>query len=239
LDLGDLASRVVLIGGQVLALESRRREGTGILNVVTDTGVEVTRGFTYEPDLLFELEGDEFMAERLLEVLGIRGYRRVRDFRWAKRLAGGVDMSLDLFAPPGVERQSLPSGMTPLPDEPLVVRGKYEIKLNVGEMPLRIAVPDAAGFLAMKIRAKREQRPRETKDCFDIFAYVKLVGTEAVLASLARAGHEGRIIQARLVDLFRVESAAGVQDVLAYAGSLTPEEQGLLAQAAVDLFSDF
>lgn len=29
LDLGDLSSRVVLIGGQVLALESRRRGGLG------------------------------------------------------------------------------------------------------------------------------------------------------------------------------------------------------------------
>ncbi|ADO67931.1 hypothetical protein [Stigmatella aurantiaca] len=33
LDLGDLASRVVLIGGQVLALESRLQGGTGTITL--------------------------------------------------------------------------------------------------------------------------------------------------------------------------------------------------------------
>ncbi|ADO67932.1 hypothetical protein [Stigmatella aurantiaca] len=129
--------------------------------------------------------------------------------------------------------------MTPLPDAWLALKRKRGIELRVGNVPLRLSVPDAAGFLAMKIRAKLEQRPEKTKDCFDIFAYVKLMGVKTVLSSLAQAGQEGRLIQAQLVDLFREPSSPGVRDVLDYAGSLEPTEQELLAQAVVDLFSDF
>lgn len=82
LDLGDLSFSVMLIGGQVLALESRLRGGSGVISVETDTGIGVERGFSFEPDLLFDLDGSEFMAGRLLEVLGERGFKREsRDFR--------------------------------------------------------------------------------------------------------------------------------------------------------------
>lgn len=239
LDLGNLASRVVLIGGQVLALESRKRGGTGVITVATDTGTEVLRGFSYEPDLLFELDGSEFMAERIPEILKLRGYRRAKEFRWSKPLEGGMDMELDLFAPADVEQEDLPVRMTPLLDASLVLKRPYLIELKIGDTPLRIAVPDAAGFLAMKIRAKQVHRPEGTKDCFDIFAYVKLIGPEQVLSSLDAAGYEGRRIRAKLVDLFRHPSAPGVQDVLEYASSLEPDEQELLAQAVVDLFAEF
>jgi hypothetical protein len=239
LDLGDLASRVLLIGGQVIALESRLQGGTGTIILKTNTGIEVDRGFSFEPDLLFELDGDYFAAERLPEVLTSRGYQKVRSFRWSKPLAGGSQMSIDLFSMPDVEQDVLPVQMTALPDAPLALKFKRRIEFRVGEIPLRLAVPDAAGFLAMKVRAKLEQRPNETKDCFDIFAYVMLMGTKTVLASLAQAGYEGRLIQAKLVDLFRVPSAPGVRDVLEYASSLDPAEQELLAQAVVDLFSEF
>ncbi|SEU21532.1 hypothetical protein [Stigmatella erecta] len=239
LDLGDLASQVVLIGGQVLALESRLQGGTGTITLKTRTGIEVDRGFSFEPDLLFELEGDEFAAERLPEVLRGRGYQQVREFRWSKPLAGGAQMALDLFSMPGVEREALPVPMTVLPDARLALKFKHRIEFMVGAVPLRLSVPDAAGFLAMKVRAKLEQRPRETKDCFDLFAYTMLMGTKTVLSSLAQAGQEGRLIQAKLVDLFREPSAPGVRDVLDYASSLEPAEQELLAQAVVDLFSEF
>ncbi|WP_225413116.1 hypothetical protein [Stigmatella hybrida] len=239
LDLGDLASRVVLIGGQVLALESRLQGGTGTITLKTSTGIEVDRGFSFEPDLLFELEGDEFAADRLPEVLRDRGYQRVRDFRWSRPLPGGAQMDLDLFSMPGVEREALPVPMTVLPNAPLALKFKRRIEFSVGKVPLRLSVPDAAGFLAMKVEAKLKQRPKETKDCFDLFAYVMLMGTKTVLSSLAQADHEGRLIQAKLVDLFREPSSPGVRDVLEYASSLEPAEQELLAQAVVDLFSEF
>ncbi|EPX64222.1 hypothetical protein D187_005356 [Cystobacter fuscus DSM 2262] len=110
IDLGDLASSVVLIGGQVLALESRRRGQSGVIAVETETGEEVTRGFTFEPDLLFDLDGTEFMAGRLPEVLKERGYERARQFRWSKKLRGSW-VQLDLFAPEEVEPDDLPTAI--------------------------------------------------------------------------------------------------------------------------------
>lgn len=238
LHLGDLSSKAVLIGGQVLALESLRRGGPGVIAIKTDTGTEVDRGFSFEPDLLFDLDGMEFMAERLPEVLKLRGYsRRTRDFRWSKMLQGG-EMHLDLFAPADVERSQLPTPMTPLPDAPLAIRRSQRVSLRVGDTPLSILLPDAVGFLAMKERAKREQRPTVTKDCFDIFAYVKLIGPEAVKASLEQAGTDGRLLRDRLRNLFWNDTAPGVQDVMANASSLEQADRELLAQAVVDLFSE-
>jgi hypothetical protein len=237
LDLGDLSSKAVLIGGQVLALESLRRGGPGVIAIKTDTGTEVDRGFSFEPDLLFDLDGTEFMAERLPEVLKLRGYSRTREFRWSRKLQGG-EMHLDLFAPADVEQSQLPTPMTPLPDAPLAVRRSQRVFLRVGDTPLSILLPDAVGFLAMKERAKREQRPTATKDCFDMFAYVKLIGPEAVKASLEQAGTEGSLLRDRLRNLFWNDTAPGVQDVMANATSLEQADKELLAQAAVDLFSE-
>lgn len=103
---------------------------------------------------------------------------------------------------------------------------------------MSILLPDAAGFLAMKERAKREQRPEKTKDCFDMFVYVKLVGTEAVRASLQAAGAEGTVLHDRLLALFWNQDSKGVQDVLTYATSHDGDERALLAQAVVDLFAE-
>lgn len=239
LDLGDLSSKVVLIGGQVLALESIRRGGSGVISIKTDTGPEVDRGFSYEPDLLFDLDGSEFMAERLPEVLKQRDYVRKRGFSWSKTLRGGDEMHLDLFAPADVEPSDLPTDMTPLPDARLAARRSQLLSLKFGDSPLRIHLPDAVGFLAMKVRAKLEQRPEKHKDSFDIFAYVKLLGSKAVLDSLAQAGQEGRELQGKLFRLFWNASAPGVRDVLEYAASLEEADRELLAQAAVDLFCEF
>jgi hypothetical protein len=236
LDLGDLSSRIMLIGGQVLALESRQRGGTGVISIETDTGIVVERGFSFEPDLLFDVDGSDFMAERLPQVLRQRGYARSRHFRWSKPLPGG-QMDLDLFAPKDVAPDELPTGMTPLPDARLALRRGHAVVLLEGK-PLRILLPDAMGFLTMKERAKRELRPDKTKDSFDLFAYVKLVGPQAVRASLRQAGEEGRALRTRLLHLFWSTEAPGPRDVIRYAGSLDPDEQALLAQAAVDLFAE-
>ncbi|WP_375755243.1 hypothetical protein [Corallococcus exercitus] len=236
LDLGDLSSRVMLIGGQVLALESRQRGGTGVISIETDTGIVVERGFSYEPDLLFDLDGADFMAERLPDVLKQRGYARTREFRWSKTLPGG-QMDVDLFRPEDVEPDELPTRMTPLPDARVALRRSHPVVLVEGKPP-RILLPDAVGFLTMKERAKREQRPDKTKDSFDMFAYVKLVGTQTVRASLQQAGEVGQALRDRLLSLFWNTEAPGPRDVIAYAASLEKEEQALLAQAAVDLFAE-
>ncbi|WP_375742492.1 hypothetical protein NR800_26010 [Corallococcus interemptor] len=236
LDLGDLSSRIMLIGGQVLALESRQRGGSGVISIETDTGIVIERGFSYEPDLLFDVDGSDFMAERLPDVLRHRGYARTRHFRWSKTLPGG-QMDVDLFVPKDVDPNELPTGMTPLPDARLALRRGHAVVLVAGK-PLRILLPDATGFLTMKERAKRELRLDKTKDSFDIFAYVKLVGPQAVRDSLQQAGEEGRTLRNRLLQLFWNTEAPGPRDVIRYAASLDADEQALLAQAAVDLFSE-
>ena len=129
LQLGDLSWSVVLIGGQVLAVESLRQGGTGVIAVTTDTGVVIERGFSHEPDRLFDMDGTELAAERLPEVLKLRGYKRTRGFRWSKLLSGGW-MHLDLFAPAGVDQEQLPTGMTLLPDARLALRGSQPVSLR-------------------------------------------------------------------------------------------------------------
>ncbi len=240
--LGDLKQRAVLIGGQVLALESKRRGGTGVILVRTDSGIEVARGFTMEPDLLFDLDENTFGSERLTEVLYQRGYRRHgREFRWVKQLPGGgagVTMELDLFAPQGVEKEMLPTPMTPLPDAELVLKHSDRLMVRVGEHRLEVQVPDPVAFLALKLRAKREHRPTASKDCFDLYAYVRLVGADQVGQRLREAGRVGERIRNELLALYGHTSSPGVLDVLDYAGQLGSDESGLLAQDVVDVFSD-
>ncbi|WP_244238859.1 hypothetical protein [Corallococcus carmarthensis] len=146
-------------------------------------------------------------------------------------------MDVDLFAPKDVDPDELPTRMTPLPDARLALRRSHAVVLVEGK-PLRILLPAAMGFLTMKERARREVRPDKTKDSFDMFAYVKLVGPQAVRASLQQAGEEGRALRDRLLNLFWNTDAPGPRDVIRYAASLDPDEQALLAQAAVDLFAE-
>lgn len=169
--LEDLASSVVLIGGQVLALEARRRGHSGAIAVKTETGEELTRGFTLEPDLLFDIEGTEFMAGRLPEVLKGRGYERVRQYRWSRRLQGLL-FHVDLFASDEVEPGDLPTAMVPLPDARLVIKRARPATFDIQGTSLRIALPDVVGFLMMKTRARLQLRAHSHKDSFDIVAYV-------------------------------------------------------------------
>ncbi len=97
LQLGDLRARAVVIGGHVVALHGLALRGSAAIETETGTGVVVSRGFTHEPDLLFDLDADTFSAERLPEVLKLRGYKRHRDFRWGRTLESGVVVELDPF----------------------------------------------------------------------------------------------------------------------------------------------
>ncbi|HEX8699310.1 MAG TPA: hypothetical protein VF815_10775 [Myxococcaceae bacterium] len=238
LDLGDLSSRVVLIGGQVLALESRQRGGSGVIAAETSTGEVVQRGFTFEPDLLFNLDGHEFMAHRLTDVLTARGYQRARQTSWSKPL-GKTFILIDLFAPEGVDLSDLPTPMTPLREAELVLQRSKAVDVPIGNARLRIAIPDPVGFLAMKTRAKLEIRPEKTKDSFDIFTYVQLVKPKVILEALQEAGAVGRELQRNLLRLFYSRSSPGVMDVVASANTLDPDQQELLAQSVVDLFAEF
>lgn len=238
--LGPVGARTVLIGGQVLAIEGLRQGGTGVIEARTDTGVVVERGFSLEPDLLVDLEADRFFADQLPEILRAQGFERVRDYRWAKEIEGGAPrrIEIDLFRGTDVEPESVPTAMTVLPDADLVLRRSVPVEVSLGEQVLRIRVPDTLSFLAMKIRAKREQRPNATKDCFDIYAYVQLHGAAEISRAMTGAGSDGLSVLRELRGLFWSVDAPGVQDVLASAIGLGPDERALLAQAVVDLFAD-
>lgn len=147
-------------------------------------------------------------------------------------------MEIDLFAPPTIERESLPTQMTPLPDAELAARRRVRVELKLEDVTLRINVPDPVGFLAMKIRAKTEQRPTLTKDSFDIYAYVKHVGCDRVKEALDSAGEPGKQLRQSLRMLFWNRDASGVLDVLDYASDLEAEEKEQLAQDVVATIED-
>ncbi len=238
LDLGDLSAHVVLVGGQVLALEDLAEGGSGIIQVETATGVVVARGFSMEPDLLFDTESDsaQVFGEHLPQVLRARGFVPTRGFRWSKDLAG-EPMHVDLFCAPGTEGEA-PMSMTPLPGADLALARAHSITVSVLDHDLTISVPDAAGFLAMKLEAKLRLRPDLAKDSFDLFTYVKRNTVAVVAQSLARRTVPGTKIAGELRRLFADESAPGVRDLLGYAPTLGEMDRQLLIREAIDLFTE-
>jgi hypothetical protein len=118
-----------------------------------------------------------------------------------------------------------------------VMRHLRPIEVQLNGQPLRLTLPDSVAFLAMKLRARKQRRA--AKDGFDIYAYVKLLGADAVLKALAHAGEEGLRIQHELGVLYFDRGAPGVKDVLQFAPGLLDEEEQLLRQEVVDLFAEF
>lgn len=237
LQLGDLKDKAVLIGGQVIALHALARSKSAAIETSTDTGVVVTRGFTNEPDLLFDLDEDMFGAERLTEVLKDRGFKWLRGYRWGKTLANGVDILVDFFRSPELTENAAPLQMTPLPDANLVLRRTEVLTIRLGASVSEWRVPDPFGFMTLKVRAKLEQRPGAAKDSFDLYVFVKLLGVNAVNASLDSAPARASALRKQLAQLFWDENAPGTQDVLREAGLQGREERELLAREVVDLFA--
>lgn len=222
----------MLVGGQVPALLGRDMRGTAVVTVETDSGVRVDRPYSFEPDLLFDAEAAGFQSDRFTLVLHDCGYRRVTTWRYAKSV-GGIVIELDVFAPPEFGETPHPTGQElPRGDVALLRPECLEVRTRAGLV--EVAIPSATAFLAMKLEAKLRLRPAETKDSFDLFAYVQLVSPEAVTASLQEHGDEGTRVRKELRQLFDHVGSPGVQDVLAFAAHLEPLERELLAQAVVD-----
>jgi hypothetical protein len=219
----------VLIGGQVLALELLARGQSGELAVETRTGIKVSRGYTLEADLLFDLDRLPD-ADDLPLRLRAAGFEPARDFRWAKN-SGDFKFSVDLFRPPGATEEA-PCGMTEAADGGFALNHNHSIQLDVGGRPLSILVPDGPAFIAMKLAARH--RRTEPKDAFDLYAYLRLMGVDTLRTGLARP--ELAELREELRGLFGLRTAAGVRDVLSYA-KLQGEEAELLAQAVVDEFA--
>jgi len=227
---------VVLIGGQVISIEAMAAGRPGVIAVETPTGVVVPRGYSMEPDLLFDVEDAGARGEAIVDALRANGFSRIRPYRWLKTLDTG-DMLVDLFVPPDLDAAQNPGGFTVLPRGDLALSRATARHLRVGTSAIDIKVPDPVGFLAMKIEAKERLRPQQTKDSFDIYAYVALKGPSTVGKAL-RTSREGDTLRAALRRLFGEPKAPGVSDVLSYAGTLETTEKELLARAVVDLFDE-
>ena len=233
----QVGTSFVLVGGQVLALEARAAGGDGVIEVRTPTDIVVQRGYSMEPDLLFDVDEAGVRSEAILDILKARGFTRVREFRWCKKVDGG-EVLVDLFMPPDAAEENNPAGFTRLPmgDVALLRPRKLRVQLRAGV--LDIAVPAPVGFLAMKLEAKLRLRPSQTKDSFDIYAYVAMKGAAAIREALAEDEHDGPRVAKQLVGLFGGLDAPGTVDVLTYAGTLGEDERALVARAVVDLFED-
>lgn len=224
----------MLVGGQVLAVEAKAAGGSGVIEVRTPTDIVIERGFSMEPDLLFDVDEAAPRVDAIIDILKTRGFVRLKTYRWAKASPTG-EILLDLFVPPDADDSNNPAGFTALPMGDLALLRPHQLTLTLKSGDLHVNVPDVVGFLAMKLEAKQHLRPTATKDAFDIYAYVSLHGVEAVTRGLARDTTDGPRIVTQLRALFGAVDAPGVVDVLAYAGSLGDEERALVARAVVDL----
>ena len=229
LRLGDLAEHVMVIGGQVIALESRTRGGDGVIEVQTPVGPKVVRGYSFDLDLLYDGEAG-WMGERLPEVLRSCGVERSTSFRWTK-LVGAERVDIDLLVAPNTEEADLPTPMTTAAGGDIAVLRPHRVQLTPA---LQVSIPSPLGFLALKTEAKK-LRPKATKDSFDLFAYVNLMTAQVISDALAAGGADGEHLRLEIRNLFGAENAPGVLDVLAYAGTLEPTDQQLVARAVVDL----
>jgi len=146
------------------------------------------------------------------------------------------EIEVDLFVPADAGDANNPAGFTSLPAGDLALLRAKPIRLQLASGVLDIALPDPVGFIAMKLVAKQRLRPTETKDCFDIYAYVSMKGAETVRAALAADAQAGPRLSSELRQLYGDLDSPGVRDVLAYAATLGNEERALLARAVVDLF---
>jgi len=229
LRLGDLAEHVMVIGGQVIALESRTRGGDGVIEVETSVGPKVVRGYSFDLDLLYDGEAG-WMGERLPEVLRSCGFERSTSFRWTK-LVGAERVDIDLLVAPSAEPGNLPTPMTTAPGGDIAVLRPRRVQLTPA---VKVSIPSPLDFLALKVEAKKT-RPKATKDSFDLFAYVSLMTAQVISDALSTGGADGERLRREILGLFGTEKAPGVLDILAYAGTLEPTDRQLVARSVVDL----
>jgi len=227
----------VLIGAQALAAEQVAAGEDPLLQVETDTGQRVVRGYSFEPDLLIDPVDPEESPrwDELPEILRSCGYQRGgRDFQWEKQ-SGDVYVRLDLFRPAGTPTQA--TAMTELPRGERVLARASELHFRVRARDVKLKTPSPVDFVLMKLDATRIRRPKNPKDAFDLYAYVRKK-TPAVVAEAIAAARERNEVLQRLDELFADENAAGVLDVLGFAGSLEGIDRELVARDVVRTFAE-
>ncbi len=242
-ELGALLSRVgclcdvVLIGGQALAVEQVAAGEDPLLQVETDTGQRLVRGYSFDPDLLVDSVDPEESArwDELPEILRGFGYQRGRrEFQWEKQI-GEVYVRLDLFRPQGTPTPATP--MTELPRGEQVLARASELRFRVGAREVRLKTPNPVDFVLMKVDAIRIRRPKNPKDAFDLYAYARKKTPVVVAEAIAAARERDEALQL-LQQLFADENAPGVLDVLSFAGSLEGIDRALVARDVVRTFAE-
>lgn len=222
---------IVLIGAQVVALEQRARK-LELFEVRTPHDIALTRGFSMEPDLVFDTD-DEQKMEQLFEVTRQQGFVRSflpgRPARYVKTVRG-VKVEVDFFTT-SIEEPS-PGGLPRL-------RGAGRLRTHSVALlhNQTISVPDACSYLSMKLEAKLRIRPAHQKDSFDMYLYVRTMGEQAVIKSLDNTGPDGARVRRELQELFGSLDGRGVRDVVA-AGlpQANPAEKELLLRHVVETF---
>lgn len=228
---------VVLIGAQALAAEQVAAGEDPLLQVETDTGQRLVRGYSMEPDLLIDPVDPEESPrwDELSEMLRSCGYRRGgRNFQWEKQV-GDVYVRLDLFRPEGSPTPATP--MTELPRGERVLARASELRFRVRTREVKLKTPSPVDFVLMKLDAMRIRRPNKPKDAFDLYAYVRKK-TPAVVGGAIAAARECDEALQRLQEVFADENASGVLDVLSFAGSLEGMDRELVARDVVRTFAD-
>ena len=242
-ELGALLSRigwlcdVVLIGGQVLAVEQVAGGEEPLVQVETDTGQTLVRGYSFDPDLLLEPIDPEHSGrwDELPHVLRESGFGRGgRSFQWEKQV-GDIYVRLDLFTPEGEAEPA--TDMTPLPRGDRVLARANEVRLRVGAREITVKTPNPVDFVLMKLDATRIRVRRSAKDAFDLYAYVRKKSPSVVGKALLAVAERDEAL-AHLQELFGSERGPGVLDVLTYAASLDGIEQQLVVRDVVRTFAE-
>ncbi|SRR6266567_3358975 len=230
----DLAE-VVLIGGQVIAVERLAAGHDPVLQVETDTGQVLTRGYSLEADLLVDPPYPEQSArwDELPHLLRECGFRRgPRDYQWDKEVRGEL-VRLELFVPEDAPEPA--TAMTRLPGGDEVLTRATPVMVGAGARR-SIKVPDPVSYLRLKLDARLRLRDKP-KDSFDLFAYARWKGPGVIRAALRSSQRRGELA-AELRELFGAITAPGVLDVLGYATSLEGLERELVAADVVRCFEE-
>lgn len=232
---GDLAE-VVLIGGQVIALERLAAGHDPVLQVETDTGQVLTRGYSLEADLLLDPPDPEQSTrwDELPHLLRERGFRRgPKDYQWDKEVSGAL-VRLELFIPEQAPEPA--TAMTRLPRGEDVLRRAMPLPATAGSKAGSIRLPDPVSYIQLKLDARLRLRAKP-KDSFDLYAYSRWRGTARIREAL-RASARRPEIEPELRVLFGSTGSRGVLDILEYATSLDELERELVATDVVRCFDE-
>jgi hypothetical protein len=127
--------------------------------------------------------------------------------------------------------------MTELPRGDRVLARASELRFRVRARDIKLKTPNPLDFVLLKLDAMRIRQPKNPKDAFDLYAYIRKKTPAAVGGAIAAARERDEALQ-RILEVFADENASGVLDVLSFAGSLEGIDRELVARDVVRTFAD-